>query len=47
MLEHEMTAFCHSQQDQNPFDITDSDVKDVNIEENIISEDEDDIDIEI
>ena len=47
MLEHEITAFCHSQQDQNPFDITDSDVKDVNIEENIITEDEDDIDIEI
>ena len=42
-----MAAFCDTQQDQNLFDVTDSDVEDANIEENIISEDEDDIDIEI
>lgn len=38
-----MAAFCEAQQDQNPFDITDSAVEDANIEESIISEDEDDI----
>ena len=42
-----MAAFYDTQQDQNLFDITDSDVEDANIEENITSEDEDDIDIEI
>ena len=47
MLEQQMTAFCDAQQDQKPFDIIDSEVEDANIKENIISEDEDDNDIEI
>ena len=42
-----MNAFCDAQQDQNPFDITDSDVEDAKIKENIISEGEAGIDIEI
>lgn len=42
-----MAAFCDDEQDQNPFDITDSDVDNTNIEENTISEDEDGIGIEI
>ena len=40
LLEQKMTAFCDAQQEQNPFNITDSDIEDTNIEENIISEDE-------
>ena len=47
MLEQKVTAFCDVQQDQNPFDFTDSDVQYANIKKYIISEDEDDIDIEI
>ena len=47
MLEQKMAAFCDAQQDQNPFDLTDSGVEDANIEKNIISEDEYDIDISI
>ena len=47
MLEQQMAAFCDAQQDQNPFDITYYNVEDANIEENVISEDEDDIVIEI
>lgn len=42
-----MAAFCDDEQDQNPFDITDSDVDNTNIEENTISEDEDGIGMEI
>ena len=42
-----MAAFCDDEQDQNPFDITDSDVDNTNIEENAISEDEDGIGTEI
>ena len=45
--EQQMAAFCNAQQDQIPFDITDSDVEDTNIAENIISEDEDGIGIKI
>ena len=47
MYEQQMAAFCDDEQDQNPFDITDSDVDNTNIEENAISEDEDGIGIEI
>ena len=47
MLEQETTAFCDVQWDQNFLDITDLDVEDARIEENIVSKDEDDIDIEI
>ena len=39
LLEQQMAALCDAQQDQNPFDITDSNVEDANIEENIVSED--------
>lgn len=42
-----MVALCDAQQDQNPFDNTDSDIEDTNIKENTISQDEDDTDIEI
>ena len=47
MHEQQMAAFCDDEQDHNPFDITDSDVDNTNIEENAISEDEDGIGIEI
>ena len=47
MLEQQIAAFCEARQDQNVIDITDWEVENANIEENIIPGDEDDIDIEI
>ena len=40
-----LAAFYDAQQNQNPFDITDPVIEDTNIKENIISEDEDGIEI--
>lgn len=48
VLEEQIAAFSDADQYQNPFYITASDVEDANIEENIISEDEEDvIDVEV